>query len=326
MDLIYTNIAGEEQGVLHSFSLDCEISAEQLDFVLRVPRAAAAYLKPGALVYCDEDTEFGGLLTRIGVDSASDTLEYYGLTWRGILAKKIIRPESGQAYRSYTLSDQKTASAIVTELLQASELDTLYQIASTSDYVAFQFDRYCTLLDGIEKLLRKSGKRLQCSYAPAQGRVLISARTPRVIDPADYPDGSVHLKLTKDYYPTTHVIGLGRGELASRDVYDVYLSDGGNPVTTRHYTGLEDMQEVYDYSNAESTAELQKGSAARLLEAQKNTGVELEIKDVSVTIGDVVQGTEPLTGESIEKEITGKILNMTEHDHTITFTTGDLTS
>ena len=107
-------------------------------------------------------TEYGGIIGEVLTDTTLDYVELKGLTWRGRLAKKIIQPPAG--------SDYKTVSGelhTVMKSLIEPEFDGLFVVSQENTGVTvsnYKFDRYCTLLDGLTKMLKSKGYRLKLTF------------------------------------------------------------------------------------------------------------------------------------------------------------------
>lgn len=90
MDLIYTNKAREDLGVLQDFDLDMAFGADENNFECKVPSAAHC-CEAGSLLYM-EGTEYGGIVDTIESDTEAKEVTYKGRTWHGILGSKVIEP------------------------------------------------------------------------------------------------------------------------------------------------------------------------------------------------------------------------------------------
>ena len=109
-----------------------------------------------------------------------------------------------------------------------------------------QLDRYCTLMEGITKILESVGYRLGIRYVPGTrwevGYVLMGAE--KMQDHSgtiEYSqDGYVEFTATKNYRGINHLICLGKGELKDRKVIDLYVQEDGSIEKDRqHYQGIE---------------------------------------------------------------------------------------
>ncbi|MCD7805448.1 MAG: hypothetical protein LUH03_09985 [Oscillospiraceae bacterium] len=98
----------------------------------------------------------------------------------------------------------------------------------------------------------------------------------------------------------------------------------GNISTTQYYTGLDERVDVYDYSSAESTEELQTGGEKKLQELMDYTTASLDVENVTdLLVGDYVSATETMTDMTVSEQVTGLTLKITNGEPTITYKLGD---
>jgi hypothetical protein len=96
MDLIYTNKAREDMGVLQDFDLDLAFGSDENNFECTIP-AEKHCCESGSLLYL-EGTEYGGMVDGIERDTEAKEVKYKGRTWHGILGSKVIEPlKDGEA-------------------------------------------------------------------------------------------------------------------------------------------------------------------------------------------------------------------------------------
>ena len=144
----------------------------------------------GNLVYIP-DTEYGGIIGKVLTSTTLDYVELKGYTWRGRLAYKAIEPPSGKDYKVVSGELNK-----VLKVLIEPEFDGLYVVSSEDTGISvsnYQFDRYCTLLEGVTKMLNSLGYRLDIQHKREKGipgYVLI-----RAVPIVDYSD---QIELSKD--------------------------------------------------------------------------------------------------------------------------------
>ena len=144
----------------------------------------------GNLVYIP-DTEYGGIIGKVLTSTTLDYVELKGYTWRGRLAYKAIEPPSGRDYKVVSGELNKVLKALI-----EPEFDGLYVVSSEDTGVSvsnYQFDRYCTLLEGVTKMLTSVGYRLDIQHKREKGvpgYVLI-----RAVPIVDYSD---QIELSKD--------------------------------------------------------------------------------------------------------------------------------
>lgn len=320
MDLIYMNASREDVGVLHDYNLDLAYGEDENDFELRIPSSAHCCEK-GFLLYI-EGTEYGGIVDEIAIDTDAAEVSYTGRTWHGLLNSKIIEPDAGQGYLVLSGEANAVIGALITrlglgELFSASGEDSGLTISS------YKMNRYITAYEGIKKMLKTEKGKLR--FAFKGGKIILSAH-PR----GDYTqDGNldsdlVDLKVKRHYNPVNHIICLGRGELADREVIHLYVDADGNISKTQTFTGLDERAEVYENSNAESLEELEAGGIDRLKELSVMDEVEAALNEDSdqYEIQDVVGATDNIIGLTVNAEITKKIITIESGQITISYKVG----
>ena len=251
------------------------------------------------------------LLGKIKSSTKEQNIFVYGSTFRGILAKKIIEPARGEDYR--TVSGE--LNEVLRELVEECALSSLFSVPTvdTEVLVTFQFDRYCTLLDGIEKMLNREGYRLDIRYIKNNVDAYVRLQAVPQVDYSGRKefsqDGGLSFVATNDQGGVNHLICLGKGELKDRIVKHLYVQKNGSIGGQQYYTGIEENTETYDYSSAEEPELTEKGTE-RLKERMNSKKFEVDIEDdieIDMQIGDIVGGRDYITGIHVKKPIVGKI-------------------
>ena len=119
MDLIFADVLDGElvdRGVLHNYEYDFSFGESENDFELKIPLSGTRLVE-GQVVYLN-DTEFGGIIDSIKVDTANEMLVYEGRTWHGVIENKVIYPRKGESY--FTVEGE--ANAVLAELLERMNL------------------------------------------------------------------------------------------------------------------------------------------------------------------------------------------------------------
>ena len=261
-------------------------------------------------------TEYGGIIGEINTDTSLDTISILGRTWRGKLDKKIIVPPAGQDYATASGELNQILRNLITgqfgDYFVVSQTDTGINIAS------YQFDRYCTLLAGITKMLKSVEHKLHIEYVQQErgqpGYVELSAVP--IVDYSDEielsQDSQLNFSFKNNRNGVNHLICLGKGELQERKVVDLYVQKDGSIGTTQYYTGIQEVAEVYEDTSSES-AELQEKGTEKLQELMNSTtfSMDVETLGIDVEIGDIIGGRDYLTGLYAKKPIKGKIYKVT---------------
>lgn len=317
MDVIFAKPNGEEVGFLTDFDLDLEVGGNN-DFEISTT-ADKKIMDFNWKIYAN-NTEYGGIISKIDVDTASNRIAYSGQTWRGILNNYIISPPSGSDY----LTVSGNVSAIISGLISGFGINSLYAVAvSTAAVTDYQFDRYCTLLTGIDKMLKSVDCRL--NVVCNNGAVTLS---PVAIH--DYSaeleysqDNNINFRIQDNRNGVNHLVCLGSGQLQNRQVVNLYLQQDGTIGETQYYTGLDERAQVYDYSAVESLDELEKSGRERFRELLNSQSLEMSIDEINVELGDIVGGRERITGIYMSKPITQKIVKATDSSLKISYKVGD---
>lgn len=268
-------------------------------------------------------TEYGGEIGDIQPNTKQNTVIVTGDTWRGMLSKKIIRPPDGEDYK--IISGE--LNTIIKELMEpvfpglffVSEVNTGVTVTN------FQFDRYCTLLSGIEKILESVNYRLSIRYMQGDpgggGYVEVSAVPIKdYSEESEYnQDGKINFTCRDYRRGYNHLICLGKGELKDRLVLDLYVQKDGSIGTTKYYVGTDERETIYDFSSEEDQDKLKESGTAKLKELMNYKQFQLDIEDIDLNIGDTVAGCEQITGIYVKKSIIQKILRISNGMGTVEY-------
>lgn len=287
-----------------------------IDFDVGVPESATndfqitGTIPDGVGAVYVPDTEFGGFVEYQQTKNYDDSVIIKGWTWRGLLTQGIISPDSGQDYKIVS----GDAHTIMRSLLSGF-LGNFFYVPDTLSGINisnYQFNRYCTILDGLTAMLDEAGAKL-CIVAekPIAGsavRVTLTAKPIETIGDKYTIDSPVDVTFTDNRMGINHLICLGQGELAQRTRVDLYIDINGNISTTPYYTGLTERTAIYDYSSAEDNATLISYGKKRLLEITSQKTISIDNANVVGDVGDMVYGY--MDGVETIAPITHKILTI----------------
>ena len=291
------------------------------DFELQIPESVwlAQPILDGHYLY-QLGSEWGGRVENI--EHIGTTVKCSGPTWRGMLARKIISPPSGQAYKTVTAMEANQAiSALV-----STAFGSLFTVSTAASGVTVSGSyRYANLLGALHSLLQQYGARLEIVFDGTN--VVLSAQTATY-----YTD----VELSQDYEAPlesavahgeayNHVIALGRGELIDREVVELWRLDNGNVTSTPQPNDAADKQFTLDYPNAESLEELTNNATAKLLENSPVEVIKINLDEIAtdLKLGDVIGGSDNVTRLKISKPITQKIFKVDNNGKTINYKVGD---
>ena len=269
-------------------------------------------------------SEYGGIIGEINTDTTLDTISLLGRTWRGKLEKKIIKPASGQDYRIISGELNTVLNTLITE-----QFDTYFVVSKEDTGISvdnYQFERYCTLLYGIEKMLKSVNYRLQRRYIQQErgqaGYVELSA-----VSVIDYSaqielsqDSRLNFIFKNNRNGINHLICAGKGELKDRQVIDLYVQEDGSIGDTQYYRGIQEIAEVYENTSAESE-ELKEKGIEKLREVMSSTSFKMDVETLKmdVEIGDIIGGRDYLTGLYAKKPIKTKIYRLEDGKESIEY-------
>lgn len=305
MDLIYTNAKKVDLGVISAYDFDLSFGADENDFEMTVGANEAA-LEFGSFVYI-EGTEYGGIVDWLKAETNGETITYGGRTWHGIMNSKIIQPNSDENY--FVVSgDANTILASLVSRLSLSGLFSAEEGPSWINIRSYQFHRYCKGYDGIRAMLAANGAKLKMSW---EGRSVRLSAEP-VTDYTKYPvDGdTAMLTVERHEKKVNHLICLGKGDLAEREVIHLYVDQFGRIGDVQYYTGLEEITDTYDNSNSD---DLRNDGIERLKELRSTDNAEIAIPEtegLSYDIGDIVGAEERKSGIKVSETVTQKIVTI----------------
>lgn len=321
MDLIYADGDRTDLGVLQDYTLDLAFGSDENDFRCTISLGEHC-CHAGYYLYL-EDTEYGGIVDILDVDTDADTVSYEGRTWHGILAGKILCPDKGKDY--LTLSGE--ANAVLGHLVERMGLADLFEAsAEVSDITInnYRMDRYIDGYAGIWKMLASSGGKLQFSY---NGSKVILSAVPLVDHSKDeeWDSSQLTFRVAKNANPVNHMICLGRGELSEREVIHLYADRDGSISYIPTLTGGSEVAAVYDNSNAESVDELEQGGRKRLQEEYEAAGaVQIHFEaGQEYDIGDIVGARETVTGVYVSRPIVKKIVTVNQKGIQVEYKVGE---
>lgn len=310
MDLIYTNENRVDQGVLSAYAFDLSFGADadENDFEMIIGKSEAD-LKAKSVIYI-EGTEYGGMIDAMKSSTNDESITYKGRTWHGILNSKVIQPDSGKNY----LVVSGDANAVLSMLISRLGLSDLFSAVETSSGVSiskYQFPRYCKGYDGIRAMLAKNGAKLKIAW---KDRAVYLSAEPIVDYTASPVDGDV-APMTVERHETkvNHLICLGRGELSEREVIHLYVDQFGRIGDIQFFTGLEEVVEIYENTDAESTEDLRNGGITRLEKLRDNDKAEMDLtesENPTYDIGDIVGSKDVQSGISISAAVSQKIVRI----------------
>lgn len=314
-------------------SYDMEIGEEENSFEIMIKRQEYQKVTLWDRIYIP-GTEYGGFCRRWETDTKLGTITVGGITWRGMLQHKIIQPPAGQDYAT----DSGELNSIIKRRIEEAfpynpkNAAAIRPIIGTTESTGvttkgtWYYDRYCTLLEGLEKLLKKYDYRLNIVYDQLQRAVVVSAEP--IVDHSDDVDFSSDMQV--DYHVRevhdgiNHLICLGAGELKNRTVVHLWVGTNGSIIDPdiediSTSGSVDEVAKVYDYAGAERE-DLINAGVNRLKEDAELSQYEITITgNLDIAIGDIVGGRDYLSGMYLKAPVSGKIIRWEKGFRTIEY-------
>ena len=305
-DVIVANPDGTEVRVMLFDMYDFEVGDEENSFLITSPRAEWERVEENSRIYIP-GTEYGGLYKRLESDTKNNSVAVGGLTWRGMMQRKIISPASGADYAT----DSGELNQIIGSRVSA-QFPGLFVGSSESTGVTinYQYARYCTLYDGLKAMLKSVGYRMQIEYDLELKKVVVSA-----VPIVDYSreieyssDMNADYTMIINRTGINHLVCLGQGELKNRIVEHLYVDARGNISQRQTFFDEDEIAEVYDYAGASREDLIQSGIDQLVKEINLNEfRIEIE-SEREVQIGDIVGSRDYVTGHTVSAPITSKLV------------------
>lgn len=316
IELIVAKKTGEEIGYMQEVKKTDVDIGDKNDFELLIETAAWDREKHsiGNRVFIP-NTEYGGLIEEIEVNTKNETIMLRGYTWRGLLSQKVVKPKEGESHLvldgELNVVISKLVGNAFGDLFVADMADTGIIITN------WKVDRYVTLYDAIMKLLTAYGHRLQIKYCEPDGleygAVHIRAEPVRdYSEELEYSrDSQINFTVKQTQNGINHLVCVGKGQKEERIVIDLYVQEDGSIGKNQFYHGSDERAAVYELSSAESD-KLEEDGIKKLKELKNKKVTRIFIDDAEMELGDIVGGYEEITNTCVKKPITGKILRVSD--------------
>lgn len=322
MDLIYTNTRGVDLGILTAYELDLSFGVDENenDFELILGKHEPI-IEDGAYIYI-EGSEYGGIVGGMKSGSLLETRTSVGRTWHGVLDSKIIEPDPGADYLTVSGDAHDVLAALIPRL-RLSSLFYARAVRSGIEIKNYRFARYVKGYAGIRAMLTASGAKLKMQWL--NGRVELYVE-PIVDYSAQTVDGD-EAELTVERYgdKVNHLICLGAGELAARTVVHLYVDQFGRIGDTQSLTELAEIAATYEYTGLDDPAELRAAGIKRLEELRDNDKVTVKAYEGSgleYDVGDVIGGTDNVSGNTAKAAVVQKIVKIQNGAVSVEYKTG----
>jgi hypothetical protein len=325
LEYIYTDANYNELGYLTHTDADIEIGkygVSKNDFELTLSLEDRDPLFTIGSLFYKENTEIGGVIQRLKINTSDNTVTMIGLTFRGLLEKEYIQPSNGNAYLYLNAEANKCINALIGD--RFGDLYTVDDLGASDINVKYDV-RDINLLQALEKALGASNARL-CIKHQIDGKVhLCAEKINDLSDTLQYDnDYQIDMIVKTKSKPYNHILCLGKGELLDRLRVNLYLqSDGSWSESNETYKGLSRKTYKHEDVNVENRDELIKNAIEKVAEANESDTLEISFGADNAELFDIVGAKENITGISFKEPITQKIIKISDDDIEISYKVGD---
>lgn len=319
MELIVADSAGRTLFPISDFELDMDSGwgdgvDNSFDLVVRdpsVPLPEAAWR-----VFAD-GLEIGGRVEgfELKTGRTSSELHWTGSTWTGVLEKRLLWPDPGQDY--LVLSGD--ANAVLRSAVKRLGIGSLFTVPDADAGVSVSYRCNRDVPDAWTNLrlaMRSAGLRLDARWVGGSCRL----QAVKVTDWRGRVDSDlVNFDLKSDLLVTNHLKAAGKGELAARDVVDVYADREGGVGTVKAMAGVFELEEYYDANNTEGD-DLRDQALSRLKDKQSEGSVTVTVNEgVEFGLGDIVEARHYSPNVTVSVEISSKIVKAAGSGYSATY-------
>lgn len=325
LKFIAANTNGEELGYIKDASMiDMDLGSTN-DFELQYDADIwnPEYCSWRYRIYIP-NTEYGGLVEEVRTDTKGNTITWSGYTWRGLLSQKIIQPPPNQTH----LTVSGDANNIIRDIV-GSRFGSLFVVDGELSRIQiqnYQFDRFCTVLSGLEKMLSTQNARLKIYYRQGDSGGMNGCVHLCAVPIMDWSndleysqDGKLNFTTVDYRRGINHLICAGEGEGVDRTLIHLYVQSDGTIGERQYYIDLDEREALYAYTSAESVEQLKRDGATRLKELMNYTQLSASIENVDVDMGDIVGGRDRITGLTLSQPIINKILRTQNGNTTVEY-------
>lgn len=309
MDIIVCDENKTPLYAIADYTLDCAFGSDENTIEITCDPEYAPVNK--GYVYVD-GTEYGGTIDEIATSTTTSVgggreITATGRSWHGILAGKILVPDSGSTH----ITVSGSIATVLQAMIDRMDLGDIFSApTSESDDVtvsSYKFTRFTDGYSGLKDLCKAYGLKLTMKVD--NGTVLLGARA--VVDYGATVDSDlIDFDITEIARRTNHLVCGGEGEGTERTILHYYADESGNVSTTQTQFGIDEIAAFYDYNNADDETLADEGQE-KLKDLQGEGTVDVEVHDdLDIDIGDIVASRDNSTGLLVSAEVTKKIVQV----------------
>lgn len=275
MDLIYADETKKDIGVIKYFDMDIAFGADENNFELTL-NLDQHCCQVGYYIYID-NTEYGGIIDGITVDTIKKSVTYSGRSWHGILDGKVLKPDSDARNDNVGRIVSGEANGLIASMIEEIGLEDDFEVSDEDSEITifnYQIERYESAYKAMLKMLRSSYAKLKMAWNHATNKVKLWAELGVDHTTLDNWDSTqLNFTITNNQKFTNHLVCIGaddfsdKGELIARPVIHLFCDANGviqpyaqaNPIKDSQYIldetrkvlrNKEEITEVLDISSS----------------------------------------------------------------------------
>lgn len=325
LEYIYTDSNYNELGYLTHFDADVEIgkydvSKNDFELILSLEDRDPLFTI-GSLFY-KENTEIGGVIQRLKINTSDNTITMIGPTFRGLLEKEFVQPPAGKDYINLNNEANTCINTLIGD--RFGGLYTVDNVGASNINVKYDV-RDINLLQALEKALGASNARLCIRHQIDEKVHLCAEKISDMSSTLQYDnDYQMGMIVKTESKPYNHILCLGKGELLNRLRVNLYLqNDGSWSELNQVYTGLDRKTYKHEDVNVDDRAELIKNATEKVADANESNTLDISFDADDAELFDIVSAKEKITGISFKESITQKIIKISDGDISISYKVGD---
>lgn len=339
-DLIYTDSSGEDVGVIKKYKLDMAIGKDENNFELVVSKDVD--LEIGSYIYF-ENTEYGGIIDSLQIDTNLESIRYSGRTWHGILDTHAIinlleQPNNFKELLSKSITDNNL------------DTDFIYESIDLIDEVNFQviiewnkwyYGIYRLIFKIIKKIRNSNDINLKIKMYYANKKIYLSIVRAKIYDENEnLQNNETQLTLEKVYNTVNHLICMCRenhdGSISDRKTFNYCINQNNeicillapgevNPgklpiINNLYYIGMKEIVEIYEYPSVDTYEEIEESCIEKFEDLLNVDKVLFKLSpNIEYDIGDIVEARETMKNILVRGIIMKKILTVVDGEIKINY-------
>lgn len=329
MDIIIADSNRIEKAFLAEFeSLDIEINdigGEGNDntgntFELKIDKKTSEKYELSIYdyIFCP-NTEFGGIIEGLQVETNNEETIWFGTTFRGLLNQCIFKPQAETEIITGELN-----TALRTVLHRGNDAGNLFIPDNDDSGIitrSTQINGYPTKGEVLLKILSNLNIPRKLKISVQQGNrnemLTLQLKTEEIKNYSELieysQDTKVPARIIDDRTGITHLLAFGKGNENERWMSNLWLDENGDisTIDPEVYTGAKNKSIFYEVSDSKTEEEFLEKAITEFAKMTHKKSISInDVVDVDADIGDIISGQDYTTKLSVYEPIIGKIVKL----------------